>query len=101
MSKFVEVAKTSDIGPGEAKIVEVHGTKIAIFHCGGKFYATQNDCLHMKGSLGDGKLDGCIITCPRHGWRYNVMTGENEMMSNVILKTYELLVERGVIKVKV
>ncbi len=76
MSEFVTVAKVEDIPPGTGHTVEVHGIWIALFNVDGSFYAIDNTCPHAGGPLGEGHLDGCIVECPWHGWRFNVQTGE-------------------------
>ena len=55
----------------------------------------------MGGPLGRGKLDGCVVTCPWHGWQYDVRTGENEFDRAIKLETYEVVVEDGEVKVVV
>ena len=53
----------------------------------------------MGGPLGHGKLAGCVLTCPWHGWQYDVRTGENEFDRALKLETYEVVVEDGEVKV--
>lgn len=101
MSEFVHVAKTSDLKPGEVKTVEAGGNKIALYNVAGKFFATQNNCLHMQGPLGEGILDENLITCPWHGWQYNVETGENPMMPTAKLRVFEVKVEGDSVMVNV
>ena len=55
----------------------------------------------MGGPLGHGKLEGCVVTCPWHGWQYDVRTGENEFDRAIKLETYEVVVEDGEVKVVV
>jgi nitrite reductase/ring-hydroxylating ferredoxin subunit len=76
MTDFVTVAKIEDIPPGTGYTVEVHGVWIALFNVEGSFYAIDNTCPHAGGPLGEGHLDGCVVECPWHGWRFNVQTGE-------------------------
>lgn len=70
------VAKTGDVKPGEGKIAEVGGKSFAVFNIDGKFHCIDNTCCHRGGPLGDGEVDGAIVTCPWHGWRYDVTTGK-------------------------
>ena len=76
MSDFVTVARTEDIPPGTGKTVEVNGVWIALFNVDGSFFAVDNTCPHAGGPIGEGKLSGEIVTCPWHGWQFNVRTGE-------------------------
>ena len=43
-----------------------------------EFYAMDGLCMHQGGPLGQGELNGCMLTCPWHGWRYDVTTGKHE-----------------------
>jgi nitrite reductase/ring-hydroxylating ferredoxin subunit len=70
------VVKTGDLRPGEGKIAEAGGRSIAVFNVDGKFHCIDNTCCHRGGPLGDGELDGTTVTCPWHGWRYDVTTGK-------------------------
>jgi len=87
------VAKISEIPEGDCKSVTVDGEAIALFNVGGKFYATEDTCKHRGGSLGKGTLNESIVTCPLHGWTYNVTNGACEMNPQVKLNTYPVSVE--------
>jgi NAD(P)H-dependent nitrite reductase small subunit len=76
MGTFVKVAKTSDLAAGQGKIVEANGREIALFNVGGSFHAIDNTCKHRGGPLGEGELDGTVVTCPLHAWTYDVTSGE-------------------------
>jgi nitrite reductase (NADH) small subunit len=95
------VAQVEDVPPGTARIVEAAGRTLALFNCDGGFYATQGECLHLKGPLGHGELEECVLTCPWHGWQYDVRTGENEFDRALALETFEVFVEDGEVKVAV
>ena len=77
MTGFVRVAKVSEVAAGTAKVVVVQGHSVALFNVGGTFHAVSNVCLHRGGPIGEGALDGTIVTCPMHGWEYDVRTGAN------------------------
>lgn len=77
MGTRAKIAEKAELNPGECKIVEVEGKTLAVFNVDGTFYATDNTCLHRGGPLGEGELDGTIVTCPWHGWRYDVTSGTN------------------------
>lgn len=76
MASFFKVAKTKDIPSGQGRTVAANGREIAVFNVGGTFYAVGNTCKHRGGSLGEGELDGNVVTCPLHAWTYDVQTGE-------------------------
>src|SRR3989338_10478093 len=93
MPNFVKVASTSDLKSGENKVVNVNGTDVALFNVEGEFYAISNTCLHRGGPLGEGFLEDDVVTCPWHGWRYNVKTGANAMMPTAKVPYYQVKVE--------
>jgi nitrite reductase/ring-hydroxylating ferredoxin subunit len=101
MSEFVTVARVEDVPPGSVRTVRAGEEEIALAHVDGGFYATQAACAHLKGPLGEGRLQGPVLTCPWHGWQYDVRTGENEFDRAIQLRTYEVRVEDGEVRVAV
>jgi len=99
MAEFVRVSALSDIPPGAGKCVEVNGKPIALFNIDGMVFAIDNECLHRQGPLAEGELEGHVVTCPWHGWQYDVRTGENVFDRALRLETYEVVVEDGEVKV--
>lgn len=73
---FVRVAKVVEIAPGTIREVQVEGKTLAVANVAGKFYAINNTCIHRGGPLGQGTLEGIVVTCPWHGWRYEVSSGK-------------------------
>ena len=73
---LVKVAHVGDVIPGTAKVVQAGQTTCALFNLSGTFYATNNKCTHLGGPLGDGKVEGNVVTCPWHGSRFDIRTGE-------------------------
>jgi 3-phenylpropionate/trans-cinnamate dioxygenase ferredoxin subunit len=76
MSKFVQVAKLSEIPDQTARCVQVEGRSIALFNLGGQLYAIDDTCTHEGGPLSDGLIHGDEVECPWHGARFNIATGE-------------------------
>jgi len=72
-------AKVSEIPPGSIKELQVAGRPVALANIGGTFYAIDNTCLHRGGPLGQGQLEGSVVTCPWHGWQFDVTTGKAVM----------------------
>lgn len=73
---FVKVASVNDVEEGAGKVVTTNGQPIALFKVGGNFYAIHNTCMHRGGPLGEGFLEDNVVTCPWHGWRYDVTSGK-------------------------
>jgi nitrite reductase (NADH) small subunit len=92
-----KVAQVADLGDGQAKVVELAGRSIALFNVGGRFYAIDNLCPHRGGPLGEGDMDGPIVVCPWHGWRWDVTTGANANNPAVRVSCYPVTVEQGAV----
>jgi nitrite reductase/ring-hydroxylating ferredoxin subunit len=73
---FVSVARVGGIPPGTARQVTVGGRRVAIFHIDDAYHAIDNLCLHRGGPLCEGAVGGHVVTCPWHGWQFDVRTGE-------------------------
>lgn len=96
MAEFVRVAAAKDIPPGGAAIVETDGRTIAVFNVDGEFYAIDDTCTHEEASLSAGERSGEIVTCPKHGSRFNVRTGRVLSLPAVVpVNTYPVKVEEG------
>jgi nitrite reductase (NADH) small subunit len=98
---FVPVARVEEVPPGTVTTVYAGEEPIALAHCNGGFYAVQQHCIHLQGPLGEGHLEDCVLTCPWHGWQYDVRTGQNEFDRAIQLRTYDVQVEDGEVRVKV
>ena len=92
---MIRIGTTSDLPPGEAKYVIAEGTALALVNVEGTFYAVDNDCPHQGAPLGDGFLDGYLITCPLHAWQFDVRTGEMPDHPKFCVKTYPVTVVDG------
>lgn len=85
---FVQAAKVSEIQVGTIHQVQVAGKAIALANVQGKFYAISDVCLHKGGPLGQGELHATTVTCPWHGWTYDVTTGKVTQNPNLGVACY-------------
>ncbi len=99
MAEFVKVANLSELEAGSCKAVEAGGKTIALFNVGGTIYALDNTCLHRGGPLGEGILEGSVVTCPWHMWEYNVCTGEKIDSPDIKVASYPVQVDGNDVKV--
>jgi nitrite reductase (NADH) small subunit len=97
---FVRVAHVEEVPPGTVKAVHAGDEAIALANVDGGFYATQNACLHLEGLPDEGSLEKCLLTCPWHGWQYDVRTGVNDFDLAIKLRTYDVQVAHGEILVR-
>ncbi len=98
--KYIKVSNVGDMKSGEIKRVELDGDAIAIINLNGEYYAISDTCSHEEASLSEGELEGNVITCPKHGSRFDVKTGRALSLPAMFpVKTYEVDVEGTDIKV--
>ena len=72
---FVRTVKVDEVPPGTVRELQVEGKAVALANIDGKFYAVNNTCLHRGGPLGQGLLEGKVLTCPWHGWQFDATNG--------------------------
>ena len=90
---FVRTAKMGDVPPGTIREFQVEGKAIALANVDGQIHAIDNTCLHRGGPLADGPLEGAVVTCPWHGWEYDITTGANLDDPSVKLGCYAVKAE--------
>src|SRR5712692_1197368 len=73
---MVRVAGTEEVPPGAGKVVRAGDKVLALFNLDGTFYALDNRCTHVGGPLGEGAVEGNLVTCPWDGSIFNIATGE-------------------------
>ena len=87
------VAAVADVPPGTSKEVLAGDRIVALFNVDGTFYALDGICPHNGGPLGEGTLEGCVVTCPWHGWQFDVTTGANCLNARIQHSTFAARVE--------
>jgi naphthalene 1,2-dioxygenase system ferredoxin subunit len=97
----VEAGCADDLPAGTCKTVDLpEGRELALYNIDGEFYATESFCPHRGARLADGILCEHVIECELHGWQFDVRTGECLTVTEK-LRTYEVFVEGGLIKILV
>jgi len=74
---FAKVAQTSEIPAGKMKRVDWGEKSILLANVAGTYYAMDDKCTHMGTDLSGGTLEGNIVTCPKHGQKFDVTTGKS------------------------
>jgi nitrite reductase (NADH) small subunit len=72
---FVTVARVGEIAAGAARLVTVGERWVGLFNLDGHYHAVDNLCLHRGGPLCEGAIRGTVVTCPWHGWQFELTTG--------------------------
>ncbi len=102
MGELVKVGTVSEIPPSTCRHVEVAGRDVAVFNVEGTIYAMGGICTHKGGPLGEGELEGAVVTCPWHGAEFDVTTGQVlGPPASQSVPTYKVVIEGGDISVEV
>jgi len=91
----VSVGKVGDVAVGAGRVVDAGGQTLALFNVRGTYYAIDNSCVHRGGPLAEGDLDGSVVACPWHGWRWDVTTGSNANNPAIRATCFPVTVEQG------
>ena len=101
MAKFVKVAEKRELSDGKGKVINIEGKSLAVFQVKDKYFALSDMCIHRGGPLGEGELDVYQITCPWHGWKFDIRTGSFTIIPTLKVKTYRVMEEAESILVEV
>ena len=101
MAEWVPIAAASECPPG-ASLERVVGDRIvALFNVDGVWHAIDGLCPHQGGPLGKGRLCGEVLTCPWHGWQFDVTTGRHRLSPTVVQPRFLVREEGGQVLVRV
>jgi nitrite reductase/ring-hydroxylating ferredoxin subunit len=104
------VEPAANLSEGERITVDIKGREITLFKSNDEFHAVLNFCPHQGGPLCEGLLDGTltiddwewtyscdgeIVSCPWHGWEFDIKTGEHLSKSDYQVPTYDVVVRDG------
>lgn len=92
--EFYPAARLADVPVGACKRIVIEGERIALFNVDGTIYATNDTCTHDEASLCAGDFEGHVVECPKHGARFDVITGRALSLPAVVpVETYPVRVE--------
>ena len=97
--QWTTVAKSDAIAEGKAIEVVVGEHIIAIFRNDGKLFALDGMCAHQGGPIADGEVAGGCVTCPWHGWQYELASGIQTINRKPLQKVYEVRPREGDVEV--
>ena len=93
---YIKVAHVDDFRKKWIRSYRLLGRYVGIVkEADGSFYATEIMCKHNNVDLTTGKFKGDCVTCPRHGWVYNIKTGECITHRSTPLRRHGLKIEGG------
>ena len=97
--RWFKVCREIELKPGQARSITLVGRPFAVFNIKGRHYGIDAACRHMKANLAAGKLEGHIVECFMHAWRYDVTTGECLTEEYGRLNTYPTKIENGYVMI--
>ena len=98
---FVPVLGEKELQESAMKLVKVDVTPVLLVKVSGQIFAIDNRCPHMGCGFSGGSVDGYMLICPCHDWRFDLRTGEYEDNKDMKLTFYEWKIKAGKIYVKV
>lgn len=93
----IPICPAGDFAEGDCRVVTVNNKDVAIFHTEGQFFAIDDRCPHAGSSLSGGHVEGGIVTCPWHGWRFRLCDGSWADNPKVKTGAYPVTVENGTV----
>jgi nitrite reductase (NADH) small subunit len=101
MPDWHRLADVREVPPGTAGEYVAGERIVALFNVGGAFYALDGICPHQGGPLGKGSLSGCIVTCPWHGFQFDVTTGQHQTSQSLVHLRFPVKVEADAVWVDI
>lgn len=95
MPRTVPLIAVDEIKPGESAEVVAEGRIFAVYNVDGSFHVLDGICPHAGGPLGKGALSGNIVTCPWHGWQFDVTCGQHCLNDTLRQPSFESQINDG------
>lgn len=100
MANFHKALPVAELAKGKGCAVTIDNKSIALFNINGKFHAIDNTCPHRMGPLSEGTLAGSTVSCPWHGWTFDVTTGDCGVNPLAKIGVYETKIDGDFVYVK-
>jgi hypothetical protein len=101
MADWIAIARIEECPPGTSIERVVGDRMVALANVEGGFHALDGLCPHQGGPLGTGRLCGTILTCPWHGWQFDVVTGQHQISATVRQPVHDVRVRDGRVEVRI
>lgn len=101
MSELIPLISVDQLLPGASAECVADGRVFAAFNVDGEYRVIDGICPHAGGPLGKGSLSGSIVTCPWHGWQFDVESGAHCLNRRLCQKTYDTEVVDGVLNIRI
>jgi len=93
VSEWIRIASVADCPSGTCREFVAGERIVALFHADGAWHALDGVCPHQGGPLGQGTLSGCTVTCPWHGWQFDVRSGANLLGGRIVQPSFDVRIE--------
>jgi nitrite reductase (NADH) small subunit len=93
----VKVFDLKALPDGGVELAVVNGLDVALFRRGDEIFAVGNECAHKGGNLCDGRVEGDIVTCPLHGWEFDLRSGVCMTIPGESVPRFTVTVEDGTV----
>ena len=77
MANWIEICNAETLNSGERVCAQAGNESVVAFNLDGELHAIRNVCPHAGLPLNEGDLEGVVLTCPYHGYAFDVTNGEN------------------------
>ena len=101
MADWLPIAAASECPPGTSLERVVGNRIVALANVDGDWHAIDGLCPHQGGPLGTGKLCGALLTCPWHGWQFDLPSGRHRLSATVIQPRFDVREAEGSVLIRV
>ncbi|OYW21318.1 MAG: ferredoxin [Planctomycetales bacterium 12-60-4] len=101
MSSRERVCSLDELSIGKGREFVVDGRVVALFRTDEGVYAIDGICPHAGGPLAQGMLRNHVVTCPWHGWQYDVRTGCHQINSRIHVQPFSVTVDQNDVYVEI
>ena len=100
VSNWIQIASVDECPAGSCIERVAAGRVVALFCVDGDYFALEGVCPHQGGPLGRGVLSGCTVTCPWHGWQFDVRDGQHRISPSIRQPRIQVKTANGTIYVQ-
>jgi len=99
MPRDLRLCAPDELPPGRARVLEEGARRVAVFNVGGALHAIDDLCSHRWGPLSEGDLEGFLVSCPWHGWQFDVRSGACDTVADRDVASYPVRLDGDAIVV--
>lgn len=93
-NEWIKIGKEGEFEEG-LRLVRVMDQRVVVLRANGKFFAFDALCPHAQGPMERAEVDGAVVSCPLHAWRFDLEGGGREIHGYRSLPVKEIKVDQG------